>query len=244
MESNGTMMDMQASANLLLGRLSDAARARLAPHLTRVHLEQGTQLETVGDPVRTVYFPEDALVSVIASLPRSRDIEVGVIGRDGISAPGVALGDRQSSYLVIIQIAGMAQRLETGILFEALADTPEIKQMLDRFARAFMVQAASTALANGRSRLEDRLARWILMVQDRIGGDRIPLTHEFLSVMLGVRRAGVTDTLHILEGKNLIRSNRGEIIIRDRDGLVVLADGAYGYPEQEYKRILGVSMVK
>jgi hypothetical protein len=105
--------------------------------------------------------------------------------------------------------------------------------------RAFAIQVAFTALANGRAKLEERLARWLLMVHDRVVGDRIVLTHEYMAVMLGVRRPGVTVALHILEGKGAIRSHRGEVVIKDREGLAAEAGGGYGQPETEYARLLG-----
>lgn len=102
----------------------------------------------------------------------------------------------------------------------------------------FLVQTAQTALVNGHHKLEERLARWLLMVHDRVDGDRFNLTHEFLATMLGVRRPGVTMALHVLEGRGVIRSKRSEVIVIDRDGLEELAAGSYGVPEAEYSRIM------
>jgi CRP-like cAMP-binding protein len=103
----------------------------------------------------------------------------------------------------------------------------------------FSVQVAHTALANGRAKIEERLARWLLMVHDRIDGDEVNLTHDFIALMLGVRRPGVTDALHALEGKGLIRSTRGVLRIVDREGLEVIANAIYGVPEAEYRRLIG-----
>ena len=102
-----------------------------------------------------------------------------------------------------------------------------------------MVQTAQTAISNARAKLNERLARWILMADDRIDGSRLPLTHEFLSLMLGVRRAGVTEALHALESEGLIRASRGEIIVRSRKGIERRAGDSYGIPEAEFRRLIG-----
>jgi CRP-like cAMP-binding protein len=107
-----------------------------------------------------------------------------------------------------------------------------------RYARAFSIQVATTALANGRSKLDERLARWLLMVSDRVG-TTFPITHEFISLMLGVRRPGVTLAIQILEGKGMIRASRGSVTILDRHGLIGLANGSYGFAEAHYARLLG-----
>lgn len=111
-----------------------------------------------------------------------------------------------------------------------------------RYVQVVLVQTAHTALANAHARLEDRLCRWILMCCDRLDGDLLPLTHEFLSMMLGVRRAGVTTAIHLLEGRGLIRARRGCIEIVDRDGLKAGAADIYGVPEAEYRRLIGLSI--
>ena len=116
---------------------------------------------------------------------------------------------------------------------------PQMRRHFGRFTRALNLQVASTAWTNGHTVLENRLARWLLMVHDRIEGQKLALTHEFLSIMLGVRRPGVTVALHMLEGKGLIRSHRSEITIIDREGLKQQANGSYGRTEAEYERVLG-----
>jgi CRP-like cAMP-binding protein len=133
---------------------------------------------------------------------------------------------------------GSANRIGADQLRAAFMKRPGMHRLLQLYARAFSIQVAATALANGRSNIEERLARWLLMLHDRMDGNRINLTHEFLSVMLGVRRPGVTVALHVLEGKGLIKSNRAELIILDREGLIGFAEGAYGVPEREYQRLM------
>jgi CRP-like cAMP-binding protein len=178
------------------------------------------------------------MASVVATMQRGRDIEVGVIGREGMTGSAIVQGDDRSPYHTYVQVDGSAFRIGFDDFRDALRQSPTMRAVLTLYVRVFAIQVSATALANGRSRLEERLARWLLMVHDRTDSDRFAITHEFLAIMLGVRRPGVTVALHILEGKGLIRSNRAEVVITDRDGLVELADGAYGLPEREYHRLL------
>ena len=124
-------------------------------------------------------------------------------------------------------------------LRQAMQTSPTLQPFLLRYAQAFMIQTAHTALANGRAKIHERLARWLLMAHDRIDGDQLALVHEFLALMLGVRREGVTIALQELEGEGLIRTTRGNITIVDRKGLEKTADGSYGVPEAEFDRLIG-----
>jgi CRP-like cAMP-binding protein len=138
-----------------------------------------------------------------------------------------------------MQVAGEGQRISAGKLRQAMHKIPSLRGLFLKYVQAFMMQTAHTAVANGRAKLDARLARWILMAHDRLDGRKLPLTHEFLSLMLGVRRAGVTDTLAVLEDQKLIRALRGEIQVLDRKGIENAATGSYGIPEAEYKRLIG-----
>ncbi|WP_244640341.1 Crp/Fnr family transcriptional regulator [Devosia pacifica] len=227
------------TGNHLVDLLSSDDQDALVGRAHRVQLRQGAVLEEPGQGVRAVYFPVSGLLSIIADLPRGRDIEIGVIGYEGMTGSGLALGDDQAPFATIVQSPGDALVIERAEYLAVAEQRPRVANLARLFARAFSIQIASTALANGRAKLEDRLARWLLMAQDRLDSDRVRMTHEFFAVMLGVRRAGVTEALHLLEGKHLIYSRRGEVIIRDREGLIDLADGSYGFPEQEYQRLLG-----
>ena len=124
-------------------------------------------------------------------------------------------------------------------LREAMQDSPAIRICFLHFAQAFMVQAAHTAVANGRGKLEERLARWLLMAHDRLEGNDLPLTHEFISLMLNVRRAGVTEALQGLSRKGVVSAKRGSVVVEDRAGLEARANGLYGIPESEYLRLTG-----
>jgi CRP-like cAMP-binding protein len=125
-------------------------------------------------------------------------------------------------------------------LSSALETSATLRTLLLRYSQAFSIQVAFTALCNGRYTIEERLSRWLLMCHDRVDGDTIPVTHDFLALMLGVRRAGVTIALQILEGDHILKATRGRIEIRDRAELLQTAGGSYGLPEAEYERLMAV----
>ncbi len=222
--------------NRLLLALSDGARARLGT-LEAVELSLRETLEGAGEPIRFVHFPQGGLCSVVSD-DNGKLVEVGMIGYEGMTGLPVITGDNRATFETMVQGAGTALRVEAARLREAMSDSDEVSDLLLRYSRAFAVQVASTASANGHAKLEGRLARWLLMVADRLG-DKFNITHEFLGIMLAVRRSGVTLALQILEGKGLIRATRGTIQIVDREGLAQHSEGTYGRAEREYERIMG-----
>ncbi|MER8477454.1 Crp/Fnr family transcriptional regulator [Mesorhizobium sp. M0976] len=225
--------------NKLLRRMSAGDFAFLEPHIERCSLELRQSLEVSGSPIEAIYFVEDGIGSVVAKMPNGSDAEVGLIGLEGMTGSALVMGDDRMVHDCYVQLAGEAARIDAEPFKAALTQSPTLRLFLLRYVQCLHVQTGYTALVNARSKLEDRLARWLLMCDDRVAGDRLTITHEFLSIMLGVRRPGVTVALQLLEGRGLIRSRRGEIIIRDRDGLVSLADGGYGLAEAEYIRLVG-----
>jgi CRP-like cAMP-binding protein len=232
------MSSIKPIFNGLLNMMSREDFALFEPHLERVPLPARQLLEPANIPTAAVYFVEHGLASVVARAPSGKEIEVGVIGSEGMTGIGVVQGDTQSVFETFMQIEGAGFRLSADRLRQAIAGSRTLGQLLNLDARAFSVQLAATALANGRTKLEERLARWLVMVQDRVGSDTFNLTHDFLATMLGVRRPGVTVALQLLEGKGLIRSSRAAIVILDRAGLIASSNGAYGLPEAEYRRLL------
>jgi CRP-like cAMP-binding protein len=224
--------------NQLLLALSADDAGLLQPYLKRVTTPIYFDLEKPNKPIRYAYFMESGFASVVAtSLQKS--VEVGLIGREGMSGMTVVMGNHRSPHSTYIQAAGQAQRINIGHLRKGLEASNSMQKSFLKFAQVFMIQTAHTAIANARAKIEQRLARWILMAHDRIEASYLPLTHEFLSIMLGVRRAGVTEALHILEGKQLIKSLRGQIKVLDRKGMERIAGDLYGVPEAEYRRLIG-----
>lgn len=226
-------------ANRILNRLSGDDLALVKPNLQSVELPLRKQLEASRRPIDHVYFPDSGIVSVVANGNNKRGIEVGLIGREGMTGLAVVMGADRSPHTTFVQGAGRGWRLRSDDLRAAIGESPTLHRRLLQYAHAFLMQTGYTAMANGRSKLEDRLARWLLMAHDRGDGDTIALTHEFLATMLGVRRPGVTLALHLLERTGLIHAARGNITIVDRAGLVESSNGAYGVPEAEFNRLFG-----
>lgn len=186
-------------------------------------------LEPANEPLTHVYFPSSSISSIVAGSGDQR-IEVGLVGRDGMTGICVLLGADTTPNECFVQVAGEGCRIVVPELRSAIDAEPDLRKPFLLYARALMLQTAQTALANGRCTIEERLARWLLMTHDRLDGDDIPLTHEFLSLMLGVRRAGVTLALQALEASQLIRNTRGCVTIRNRPQLEEIAGQAYSAP--------------
>lgn len=226
--------------NRLLTVMSADDRALLKPNLQPLPLERNKTLEPANEKVDSVYFPDTGIVSVVSNGAKSsREVEIGIIGCEGVSGLPVILGNDRSPHHTFVQVAGNGHRVAAAALREAMETSLTLRPLLLKYAQAFMIQASHTAVANGRGTIEERLARWVLMAQDRIAAEELPLTHEFLAMMLAVRRPGVTEALHALTERGLIRHDRGVITVIDREGLMARANGLYGVPEAEYKRLLG-----
>ena len=204
-----------------------------------VALNVGDVLVQPHQPVEHVYFPEEGLVSVVAITAGGRRIEVGIVGRDGMVGTPILLGTDRSPHENFVQIKGRAWRMRSDDLCQAVGRSPSLHGILLRYVQAFMTQTAHTALSNGSHKLEERLARWLLMCYDRVDGDELPTTHVFLSLMLGANRPGVTLAIRTLEKAGIIRTRRGRITVLDRARLEDAAADSYGIPEEEYGRIIG-----
>ena len=189
-------------------------------------------------PIQHVIFLESGFSSTVANTFEGR-IEVGLIGREGLVGLPVVLGTDRTPHTYMVQGAGNGLRINSQDLTAVLAERPSIFKPFGLFTQSLMVQVAETAYSNVTFGVEARLARWLLMVQDRVGGEEVLLTHELMSMMLGVRRPGVTTATHVLEGTGAIRAKRGRIEIRDREKLVELAGDAYQTAEREYERMMG-----
>ena len=234
--------------NRLLAAMSPGDFALLKPMLEPLTLEVRQMLEPANKAIKHSYFITSGLASVIAIGKNSHRLEVGIIGREGITGLPIVLGNDRSPNETFIQVEGTGSRVAADDLREAMRKSASLSRVLLNFVNAFLIQTSHTALSNGSATIEERLARWLLMGQDRLGGDEVPLTHEFLSLMLGVRRAGVTGALNQLDRKGVIRLSRGRIWIVDRDDLINSANGSYGIPEamaqRERRRLTGVKALK
>ena len=230
-----------AKSNQILARL-DADDARLlTPHLHPVDLPLLRQLERRDRRTDFVYFIDSGFASVVADGGSSRSVEVGLIGREGMTGLAMMMGSDRSPNDIYMQAAGSGRRIAVAKLQEAIEKSVSLQRILLQWCHTFVIQTGQTALTNARSKIEDRLARWLLMAHDRLDSDQIELTHEFLSTMLGVRRAGVTVAVRLLENRGLIQAKRRGIFVVDRAGLRETSNGAYGVAEAEYQRLLGSS---
>jgi len=226
-------------ANRLLRKLAPADLALLSPHLEPVALKRRQVLERPNRPITHLYFVEQGIASVATPMDKNVLVEIGLIGREGVTGLAVILGSSTSPHSTFVQVAGSARRIAVKPMREALGGSQGLQNLMLRYAHCFMAQTAHNAVANARGTIARRLARWLLMASDRVDGDSIVLTHEFLAVMLGTRRPGVTVAMHDLSKLGLIRNGRGAVALLDRDGLLAHAGDLYGTPETEYRRQIG-----
>jgi CRP-like cAMP-binding protein len=228
--------------NRLLTRLPAETFARLQPHMRVEQLPLKHVLVEPYADTNEVCFIELGLGSMIALTDDGERVEVGHIGPEGMTGTHVFLGTRKTPNQTFMQVEGHGIMLPVDRLLEAATDDPAIREFFLRYAHTCDIQLAQSALANARYSMSERLARWLLMCHDRMDGNDLPLTHEFLALMLGVRRSGVTGEIHVLEGMQLIKATRGNVRILDRARLEGIAGGCYGVAEREYERLLGLPL--
>lgn len=226
-----------ALRNKLLKSLPQEDFHALMPHLELRELELRQHLEAPGTPIQQAVFLETGIASTVAKTPEGRDIEIGLTGFEGVTGTSLLLGVNITFHWTYMQLAGAGYFISADRLTAAIKNSASLRQHLLLFVECFIVQAASTSLVNAQALAETKLARWLLMVQDRSHGHVLYLTHEFMAVMLGVRRPWVTETLHVLEGKGFIRTSRGKVTFVDRPGLIDQAGGFYGSAEQAYAKL-------
>jgi CRP-like cAMP-binding protein len=238
MPPHSALRNSSPPRNRLLAAMSKSDLALLQPHLQPMNLPLRHDMERPNRPIETVYFMETGIASVVAVDANRTQVEVGLIGREGMSGLAVVLGGNQSPHATYVASAGEGLRMTARNLRKAMDASESLRNLLLKFAHVFMVQTGHTAFANARARIDQRLARWILMAHDRLGGDTLSLTHEFLALMLGVRRAGVTVSLQDLKRQKLIDTGRNQIFVLNRKGLERVARESYGVPEKEYRRLI------
>ena len=205
--------------NKVLASLPEDEFRNLSPLLHPVALKAGGTLHEAEEKIASVYFVEEGLVSLLSVLEDGASIEIGIVGREGVSDVSVLLGSEIAAHQALVQIEGRAFRLSAADAREAFRLNEQLRQRLLRFTRLLLAQTALTAACNAMHGIEERLARWLLVCHQRVGSELLPLTHEFLSHMLGVRRSGVTVAAGILQRAGLIRYSRKDIVIVDREGL-------------------------
>ena len=232
-------IDKTKTRNRMVRAMSEADYALLAPHLQLRSDPKGHVLFDRDQRTDLVWFPESGIASIISSSPVGLRTESGLFGRDGFAPVSIVMGACQSPHMAVVQVPTECRVMPVAVLIDALSASATLRDLLLRYAQTLFVQTSYTALSNAVHLVEERLARWLLMTHDRLDGNELPLTHDFLSAMLAVRRPSVTAALHRLEGERFIRAERGCIIIRDRAALEHFARDSYGTPEAEYERLIG-----
>ncbi|WP_264048416.1 Crp/Fnr family transcriptional regulator [Methylobacterium flocculans] len=226
-----------AVRNRLLKALCEDDFALLQPHLQPLRTTMRQTLIHPHEPVTHLLFPEIGYASVVADVAGNR-IEVGIIGREGlVGASPVLLDGGTAPYHEFVQSPGEMLAIGTADFRAAVDRSPTFRTQMLRYLQTVLIQARQTAYANAAYTMDVRLARWLLICQDRLDGD-IPVTHDFLAVMLGVQRSGATLAVQSLEGSRLIKARRGCITVLNREALVELANGSYGVSEAEYARLI------
>ncbi len=228
------MNDPKVSENLLFDRLSATGRQRLLGDDQPVSLEFSQMLSEPGDRMRHVYFPTDGFISLIAPGVGRKQLEVGLVGNEGMLGVQLLLGVDVSPLRAMVQGEGHAWRVKTSVFLKELTLNPALKESLHRYLYVFLAQLMQTATCTRFHLIEGRLARWLLMTRDRAHSPHFRITHEFLALMLGVRRVGVTRAASALQQRKLIKYSRGNISILDRRGLERAACACYAIDNQIY----------
>ena len=229
--------------NELLAVLSGEDLERLRPHIQRVTLVLEQVLHEPGEYMDHVYFPESGVVSLTADTKDNGVVEVGMTGREGMVGASVILNPQATAiHRSLVQVPGAAIRMRAAAFRENLEQTPVFRDHCLRHIQVTMVQAAQAAACNARHEVTERLARWLLMSRDKLDSDEMPMTQEFLAMMLGVRRTGVSLITNTLQSTGAIRQSRGRITILDRELLETEACNCYRFIEDSRKEIMAKAM--
>ena len=234
-----TISQEHVRTNYLLGSLKDGDLERMIPKLSVVDFELGAVLYEAGDKMEYAYFPTTAIVSLLYIMQSGSTAEIGVIGNDGIVGLSLLLGGETTTNRAVVQSAGSALKIRAADLKAEFKLGNEMHDLMLRYTQALMTQISQTAVCTRLHPIDQQLCRWLLLSHDRIHADKLVMTHDLISNMLGVRREGITLAAQKLAARKLIRNRRGTMTVIDRDGLEDAACECYGVVKTEYDRILG-----
>ena len=227
-----------SNENKIIAALNGPDAQRLSPQLERVTLTQGEVVYQPEELIRYVYFPETAVLSMLATMENGDTVEVGPVGYEGMAGLRVFLGADTSRDKILVHVAGTAARMSADALRQELAaEATPLPRMLTRYTQMLMTMTGQSCACNKLHRLEQQLARWLLTIHDYVGDEELLLTHELISLTLGVRRAGVSDAAGDLRDAGLIDYQRGHIRVLDRAGLELKSCECYREVKQEYDRL-------
>jgi CRP-like cAMP-binding protein len=225
--------------NQLLSLVAARHRNRLLERCEPVQLKLSEMLQEPGAPIRHVLFPTSGFISLLAPPDAGRHMEIGLVGDEGALGASLTLDVSEAPVSALVQGAGAALQITTERFREELEASASLRTVLNRYNYVAMCQLAQAAVCTRFHVVEERLARWLLMTRDRAHSDRFHLTHEFLALMLGVRRAGVSRAAGSLQARKLIEYRRGDITIQDRRGLERAACACYATDKRVYADALG-----
>jgi len=236
-----SQIEQSAVRNRLLASLPPADFRLLAASLTLVTLTLKQFLLEADEPVEAAYFVETGMVSYLAYLESGEALEVGIIGSEGVVGMPFILGVDvpPPPAGALVQMGGTALRITPTALRQVFNESEALRTCLLRYMQVFYIQVSQTAVCNAHHSLEERLARWLLMAHDRVEGDQFPMTHEFMAMMLGVRRSGVTVTAGTMKQAGLISYANGQMTILDRPSLETVTCECYGIARRHFKQLLG-----
>ncbi len=226
--------------NHLLSRLPPDEFLALRDQLTTVRLVSKQGLAEPNQPIAAVYFPLDAVVALSSIDTEGGVVEVGSVGCEGMAGLPVLLGTDRSTTRLVVQIAGEAERMDAAALQREVRRNDEFRRLLYLYAQGFITQLSQSTACNRLHAAERRLARWLLICRDRLGNDDLPITHDAMALMLGVRRATVTEAAGALQRQGVIRYRRGVISIVRREQLEAVSCECYGIVREEFERLLGI----
>lgn len=224
--------------NLLLEAIPIEVRDRLFPHMELVPLALGDVLYESGDTMRHVYFPTDAIVSLLYVMENGASGEIAIVGREGVVGIALFMGGESTPSRALVQGAGNAWRLPGQLLKDEFHRHTELQYLLLRYTQALITQMAQTAVCNRHHSIDQQLCRWLLLSLDRLSDNRVMMTQELIANMLGVRREGVTEAAGKLQKAGLIEYIRGQITVVDRPGLEARSCECYAVVKAETDRLL------
>lgn len=239
-QPNARLVEPLGFTNRILLALPHASLERIKPFLEPLIMEKGQLIDRMNGPIKHMYFVNRGLVSVVKTMRDGRTVEIGAVGIEGVTDPNALFGIDQALLETMVQIPGSAFRIEREILTREMAKDSAFRDIMQKYARFAFSQLAQTAACNRLHSLEERCCRWLLLAHDSAIADNFSLTHEFLAMMLGVRRTGVSIVAHLLKKAGLIEYKRGRVTILDRAGLMDAACECYGSTQMQLEQLFGM----